>query len=116
MVDRNWKARRWPGWPVRVIGVLPEPALCMAGVVPREVMLQHTYDKLSKGEQIRMVQDQYCSPTYNDNLARMILEIVEKRVVGVMHTSGASRINRYDFAVLLAKALGLDANLILPVE
>ena len=76
----------------------------------------YVYDKLSKGEQIRMVQDQYCSPTYNDNLARMILEIVEKRVLGVMHTSGATRINRYDFAVLLAKALGLDTNLILPVD
>ena len=76
----------------------------------------YVYDKLSKGEQIRMVQDQYCSPTYNDNLARMILEIVEKRVLGVMHTSGATRINRYDFAVLIAKTLGLDTSLIRPVE
>ena len=76
----------------------------------------YVYDKLSKGEQIRMVQDQYCSPTYNDNLARMILEIVEKRVLGVMHTSGATRITRYDFAVLIAKTLGLDTSLIRPVE
>src|SRR5437867_10366398 len=76
----------------------------------------YVYDKLSNGEQIRMVQDQYCSPTYNDNLARMILEIVEKRVLGIIHTSGATRINRYDFAVLVAKSLGLDATLIVPVE
>src|SRR5207245_5747770 len=76
----------------------------------------YVYDKLSKGEQIRMVQDQYCSPTYNDNLARMILEIVEKRVLGVIHTSGATRINRYDFAVLIAKTLGLNTSVIRPVE
>ena len=76
----------------------------------------YVYDKLSKGEQIRMVRDQYCSPTYNDNLAGMILEIAERRVEGVMHTSGATRINRYDFAVLLAKTLELNASLIIPVE
>jgi len=76
----------------------------------------YVYDKLSKGEQIRMVKDQYCSPTYNDNLARMILEIVEKRILGVMHTSGATRINRYDFAVLIGKTLGMDAGLIVPVD
>src|SRR5437879_7610496 len=76
----------------------------------------YVYDKLSKGEQIRMVQDQYCSPTYNDNLARMILEIVEKRVLGVIHTYGATTINRYDFAVLLVKDLGLYENLIVPLK
>jgi dTDP-4-dehydrorhamnose reductase len=76
----------------------------------------YVYDKLSRGAQIRMVRDQYCSPTYNDNLAKMILEIVERKVEGVLHTAGSTRINRYNFAVLLANTLGLNASLISPVE
>ncbi len=76
----------------------------------------YVHDRLTKGEQIKMVKDQFCSPTYNDNLARMVLEIAEKKLPGVLNTSGASRVNRYDFAVLLAKRLELDPNLIVPVE
>ncbi len=74
------------------------------------------HDKLSKGEQIRMVKDQYSSPTYNDNLAKILLELAEKRLPGLFHASGATRISRFDFAVLLAKKLELDSKLIVPIE
>ena len=76
----------------------------------------YVYDKLSKHDRISMVNDQYSSPTLNTNLAEMVLEIAERGIPGIMHTSGATRLSRYDFAVDIARIFGLDESIILPVE
>jgi dTDP-4-dehydrorhamnose reductase len=68
--------------------------------------------KLKSKEQVKVVTDQWNSPTLNTNLAEMILEIIENKIAGAFHLSGATRINRYDFAKLLAQAFSLDGNLI----
>jgi len=70
--------------------------------------------RLQRGEEIRVVTDQYISPTLNTSLARMLLEAGERRLEGVYHMAGASRISRYDFACLLAECFGLDRGLVLP--
>jgi dTDP-4-dehydrorhamnose reductase len=68
--------------------------------------------KLRKGEVVRAVNDQFVSPTLNTNLAEMLLEACERRLTGIYHMSGATRVSRYEFAVKLAKAFNLDENLI----
>lgn len=73
-------------------------------------------DNLSAGKQVKAVADQHVSPTLNTNLAEMLLEISERRLTGVLHTAGASRISRYDFAVELAKVFDKDPNLIKGVK
>src|SRR5712692_5562583 len=74
------------------------------------------YEKLSKGESIRMVHDQFSSPTLNTSLSAMLIEIAERRIPGIIHTAGASRLNRFDFALGLAKTFQLDATLIQAVQ
>jgi dTDP-4-dehydrorhamnose reductase len=69
-------------------------------------------NKLSSNQRVRIVNDQYASPTFNLNLANMILDVCEKQVQGVMHLAGADRVNRYDFALEIVKAYHLDAGLI----
>lgn len=69
-------------------------------------------DNLRKGKQVNVLTDQYVSPTYNCNLADMLLEIAERSINGVLHTAGASRVSRYNFALKLANVFGLDTNLI----
>ncbi len=76
----------------------------------------YVYDKLSKGEEVQMVCDQFSSPTLNTNLSAMILEIAERQMTGILHTAGATRMNRYDFALGLAKTFRLNTALIRPVE
>lgn len=71
-------------------------------------------NKLRKNEQIEVVTDQWNSPTLNTSLAEMTLEIIERRMAGVFHLSGATRISRYDFAKLIAQTFNLNANLIIP--
>jgi dTDP-4-dehydrorhamnose reductase len=71
-------------------------------------------DNLQKGESIRIVTDQYISPTLNTNLAMMLLEAGEKKLEGIYHLAGAERISRYDYACRLADVFGLDKSLIAP--
>lgn len=71
-------------------------------------------DKLKKKEKINVVVDQYNSPTLNTNLAIMLSEIIERKLIGVYHLAGATRISRYDFAKIVAEAFNLDKSLITP--
>ena len=72
-------------------------------------------NNLRNGESIKIINDNWVSPTLNTNLAEMILEIVERRLTGVYHLSGATPINRYDFTLKIAKEFSLDESLITPV-
>jgi dTDP-4-dehydrorhamnose reductase len=74
------------------------------------------YEKLSRGESIRIVHDQFSSPTLNTSLSAMLIEIAERELPGIIHAAGASRLNRFDFAVGLAKTFGLDASLIRAIQ
>ncbi len=71
-------------------------------------------NSLKSGQNIRVVRDQFITPTLNTSLARMVLEIADKRLCGVYHLAGATRISRYDFALELAREFDLDHSLILP--
>lgn len=69
-------------------------------------------EKLKANKEIKILTDQFSSPTLNTNAAKMILEACEKKLNGTYHMAGASRISRYDFAVRLAEKLNLDTSLI----
>lgn len=72
-------------------------------------------NKLKNGEPARIVTDQWNSPTLNTSLAEMTLEIIERKLTGIYHLSGATRISRFDFAKQLAKTFSLDQSLVTPI-
>ncbi len=72
---------------------------------------EYVAEKLSRGEKIRALVDQYVSPTHNTLLAMAVAEIVEMRPMGVLHVAG-ERMNRYQFATKIAEALGLPVELV----
>ena len=43
-------------------------------------------DKLQKKEEVKIATDQWNSPTLNVNMAEMIIEALERRVKGILHT------------------------------
>lgn len=69
-------------------------------------------DKLRRHEQAKVFVDQWNSPTLNSSLAEMTLEACERRLPGIWHMSGATRISRFDFGVQLAKTFGFDASVL----
>jgi dTDP-4-dehydrorhamnose reductase len=73
-------------------------------------------DKLRRGEQIKIVDDQWNSPTLNTSLAEMTLEVLARRLRGIFHLCGATRINRLNFAQSIAQTFELNSRLIVPVK
>jgi len=71
-------------------------------------------NSLKSGKPVGVVTDQFITPTLNTNLARMVLEAAERRLTGIYHLAGATRISRYDYALELAREFDLDESLILP--
>ncbi|MEM0488939.1 MAG: dTDP-4-dehydrorhamnose reductase [Candidatus Bathyarchaeia archaeon] len=72
-------------------------------------------EKLRRGETVNVLKDQWNSPTLNTNLAEMILEIAERKLTGIYHLAGATRVSRYEFANLIAETFDLSKELIRPV-
>jgi len=72
---------------------------------------EYVAEKLSHGEKVYALVDQYVSPTHNTLLAMAIAEIVEMRPMGVLHVAG-ERMNRYEFATKIAETLGLPVELV----
>jgi len=71
---------------------------------------------LNQGREVKVLTDQHVSPTLNSNLADMLLEIAEKETMGTLHTAGASRVSRYEFALKLAEVFDLNKHAIKPAE
>jgi dTDP-4-dehydrorhamnose reductase len=71
-------------------------------------------ENLKQKRKINVVVDQINSPTLNTNLAEAILEILDSKLSGLYHVSGATPISRYDFACLLAEEFRLEKGLIQP--
>lgn len=71
-------------------------------------------NKLESKEPPKVLVDQWNSPTLNTNMANMTLEIIEHRLTGTYHISGATRISRYEFAKELARIFHLNADIIVP--
>ena len=61
-------------------------------------------NNLNQGKEIKVLTDRYVSPTLNTNLAEMLLEIAERKITGILHTAGATRASRHEFALKLAEA------------
>jgi len=73
-------------------------------------------DSLRNGNQIRVVTDQWRTPTYVVDLARAIERVVRFRKHGVFHVSGRELMSVNEFAHVIADTLDLDSNLILPAN
>ena len=71
---------------------------------------------LSDNNTIKVVGDHYNSPTLADNLAEIVLEVIDRELKGLYHAAGIRRISRFEFALNIAKAFGLDLDLIRRTE
>jgi dTDP-4-dehydrorhamnose reductase len=69
-------------------------------------------ENLQKQKQIDVLIDQFTSPTYIPNLSRMLIEISERHITGIIHTAGASKISRYQMASMVSDKLNLDSTLL----
>jgi dTDP-4-dehydrorhamnose reductase len=70
-------------------------------------------EKLSRGEPVRAFADQRVSPTLARNAAAMTLELLlDSGHRGVLHTAGATVLDRVDFARRVARRFGLSGEIV----
>jgi dTDP-4-dehydrorhamnose reductase len=72
-------------------------------------------DMLQQEKNIRIVTDQYVSPTLNIDLAEQLLALLDHDATGVFHTAGSDRISRYEFVKIIGDVFDLDTNRISPI-
>ena len=73
-------------------------------------------DQLSQGKPIRVVTDQWRTPTYAPDLAAGIEKVIRYGKHGIYHLSGREGLSVYDFARLVAETYDLDASLVHPTD
>lgn len=78
----------------------------------RSNILTVVKDKLEKGEEYSVVNDQVRTPTYVKDLASGIVAIIEKKATGIYHLSGEDVLTPYEMACRVAEYLELDKSLI----
>lgn len=81
---------------------------------PKNFVLQ-IRAKLQARERMKVAADLAYNPTAVENLAEVVADLIDGARSGIYHVVGADRIQRYDFAVKVARAFGLDESLLEPV-
>jgi len=72
-------------------------------------------DSLEQGKHIKVVNDQYRTPTLAEDLAGAIAEVAAREKEGIYHISGNNYMSIIDIAYLICYMFGLDRTLITPV-
>ena len=75
-------------------------------------ILKIVREKLEKGEEYNVVDDQVRTPTYVEDLAKGIVSVIEKKATGVFHLSGKDILTPYQMAIKTAEHLSLDSSVI----
>ncbi|MFH1724564.1 MAG: SDR family oxidoreductase [Elusimicrobiota bacterium] len=68
--------------------------------------------ELGQGRRVRVASDQYYNPTYAQDVAAVLAELLESGASGVFHAAGSERFTRAGWARAVADVFGLDASLL----
>jgi dTDP-4-dehydrorhamnose reductase len=71
---------------------------------------------LQEGKQIKVVTDQFRTPTLAEDLALGCYLIAKQRAGGIFHISGKDFLTPYEMALMAADYFGLDKSLISPTD
>lgn len=82
----------------------------------RKNFLYRLVDTLRDGRVCRVPSDQIGTPTFVEDLAAVCVELVANGCSGVFHVAGPDLVSRYEFALSISAAFGLDGTLIRPIS
>lgn len=82
----------------------------------RRSLAEWFINNLRQGKQINGFTDVHFCPLLVNDLANLLLEMMELGLSGLYHVVGADCISKYDFGLALANRFGLDQTLIRPAS
>ena len=99
------------------------PDACIARVVFYGWSLSGTrslseffFNGLSEGRSVKGFTDTFFCPLYAEDLAWILLEMLDDGLSGIYHVVSPESVSKYDFGLKIARAFGFDENLIQPVQ
>jgi len=72
-------------------------------------------NSLKNKNKISVVEDQINNPTWTQSLTNVICLCIKNNISGLLHWGDKDYLNRYDFALKIAKIFNLDHTLIKPI-
>jgi dTDP-4-dehydrorhamnose reductase len=74
------------------------------------------YNNLSKGVRVPGFTDVYFCPLLVNDLAKILLDMLQAQLSGLYHVVSSQAISKYDFGRLLAEVFQMDPSLIAPTS
>lgn len=113
----KWKAEQW------VSQNITEPVIVRPVFMygpqhknGRASFIQWVELQLKQAKTIKVVNDQYRTPTYIMDICQGVQSIMVQNQSGIFHLAGPEIITPYEMAIEVAKVLSLDQSLIIPVD
>ena len=78
-------------------------------------IVQLVMNRLNAGQEIRVVSDQWRTPTYVGDVSHGVQRLIEKPLNGIFHICGSQCVTIAEVAYLVADLMKRDRSLILPV-
>lgn len=89
------------------------PLMFGDALAPAKSIIQPIISAIVEKRELKLFTDEYRTPVSGSTAAQGLLLALEMSS-GLLHLGGRERISRYDFGLLVAKALGKDASSIVP--
>ena len=74
--------------------------------------VQRMIGRAKEQGQLKMVADQRLQPTFTEDLAKALIEAVERDATGILHLTNEGAMSWYDFTVAIMERAGIDV----PIE
>jgi len=85
-------------------------------VQPKQSLAEWVLDQLRQGNTVPGFTDVYFCPILVDDLAEIILEMVDRDLSGIYHVVGTEKVSKYEFARRLATAFGFNPTQVAPTK
>lgn len=115
--ESKWLAEQW------VRQQIPDPVIVRPVFMygpqhpkGRASFIQWVEQQLRQGKSIKVVNDQYRTPTYIIDICIGVQTIIEQNQTGIFHLAGPEIITPYEMAIQVASVLSLDQALVTPVD
>ncbi len=79
---------------------------------PKSDSFRFILKSLTTGKSLKLVSDQFITPTFIDDLALIIFSVIERNIFGLYHSAGNECLTFFDMGKLISKIFGLDEKLI----
>ncbi len=74
------------------------------------------YGVLSQKKEARLFEDQFVSPSLADNVAEMLVELGERKLIGTWNIAGAEVVSRVELGHAFCDTFGFDKSLVVPTK